>query len=345
MGRKPTVNLNMPPHMHPRRQRSGKVYYYVHIKTPEGKRKDVPLGSDYILALQAYAKFNTIEAPKQEVLFGDVIQKYIAEALPKLAANTIRVQKSDIKHVIKFFNDAPLDQIKPMHIGQFLDRYSERATTANRCKRLISTLWNHARRWGYTELPNPCEGIKGHALEKRMVYITDEVFELVHRHASAPLQDALELAYLTGQRPADTLSMTVRDIQGEHLIVRQEKTKQPLRIIIAGQLAALLARIHARKKTYKTICGALLVNTQGKPLTQPVLRNHFDQAKENAIKAVPELADAIKEFWFYDLRAKAADDTSDQRGEVAASNLLGHESVMTTKRHYLRRGKIVEPTK
>ena len=54
---------------------------------------------------------------------------------------------------------------------------------------------------------------------------------------------------------------------------------------------------------------------------------------------------AIKEFWFYDLRAKAADDTSDVRGDQAASDLLGHENVKTTQRHYLRRGKIVSPTK
>jgi integrase len=48
-------------------------------------------------------------------------------------------------------------------------------------------------------------------------------------------------------------------------------------------------------------------------------------------------------FWFYDLRAKAADDTSDERGDQAASDLLGHDSVKTTQRHYLRR--IVTPTK
>jgi integrase len=47
----------------------------------------------------------------------------------------------------------------------------------------------------------------------------------------------------------------------------------------------------------------------------------------------------IAAMWFYDLRAKAADDTADNRGEQAASNLLGHENITTTKRHYLRRGK------
>lgn len=50
-------------------------------------------------------------------------------------------------------------------------------------------------------------------------------------------------------------------------------------------------------------------------------------------------------MWFYDLRAKTADDTADDLDEQAASNLLGHENVQTTRRHYLRRGKIVDPTR
>jgi integrase len=80
-------------------------------------------------------------------------------------------------------------------------------------------------------------------------------------------------------------------------------------------------------------------------MTKQILRDHFKKAKEAAAAAHPELAVAIKEFWFYDLRAKAADDTSTERGEQAASDLLGHDSVKTTRRHYLRRGKIVVPVK
>lgn len=66
---------------------------------------------------------------------------------------------------------------------------------------------------------------------------------------------------------------------------------------------------------------------------------------EQATKANPEMKSDIKAFHLYDLRAKAADDTSDDRGDQAASDLLGHESIKTTQRHYFRRGKIVAPTK
>lgn len=130
-----------------------------------------------------------------------------------------------------------------------------------------------------------------------------------------------------------------------HLIVTQEKTKQPLRIVVTGELASLIERIEARKKSHSVETAALLVNVHGKPLTAPTLRNQFNEARTLAAAAKPQMANAIKKFWFYELRAKAADDTSDLRGDQAASDLLGHDSVKTTQRHYLRRGKIVGSTK
>ncbi|MEJ7806993.1 MAG: tyrosine-type recombinase/integrase [Telluria sp.] len=155
----------------------------------------------------------------------------------------------------------------------------------------------------------------------------------------------MDLAYLTGQRPADALRMTEHDIIDGHLIITQEKTKQPLRIQITGKLAALVTRIEARKEGHKIVTAALLVNEHGRRLTGPALRYQFDQAKAGALAKHPVLKDDLKRFRFYDLRAKAADDTSDDRGDQAASDLLGHDSVKTTQRHYLRRGKIVAPTK
>lgn len=76
-----------------------------------------------------------------------------------------------------------------------------------------------AREPGYTDLANPCEGIKGYSLGKRTVYITDAVYAAVYKHASAPLRDAMDLAYLAGQRSADALKMTEHDIIDGHLIV------------------------------------------------------------------------------------------------------------------------------
>ena len=64
-----------------------------------------------------------------------------------------------------------------------------------------------------------------------------------------------------------------------------------------------------------------------------------DEPKEKA------LADDIQAFWFYDLRAEAADDLAEMHGEQAAADLLDHDSCSTTQLHYLRRGKIISPSR
>lgn len=58
-----------------------------------------------------------------------------------------------------------------------------------------------------------------------------------------------------------------------------------------------------------------------------------------------KLAADIRAFWFYALRAKAADNIADERGKMEASKQLGHTYVQTTKRHYLRRGAEIQATK
>lgn len=342
MGRKPTKNLNLPQHMRKRVQRSGKVYYY--FDTGAKPRKEIPLGEDYFVALRRYAELQQIEKT-DEPTFGDVIIKYSAEVLSTLATTTQATHKSDMKHLEAGFAKFTLDQIRPVTIRDFLAKHKDKPTTANRCKRLFSTLWNHARGWGYTDAENPCVGIMGHSLKKREVYVTDEVFDAVRACASEPLREALEFAYLTGQRPGDALKARVDDIQDGILLVDQGKTGKKLRIAIVGQLADLIARIQVKKAAHKTVHAQILMVRDGQPMTKQILRDHFKKAKDTAAEKYPDLAGAIKAFWFYDLRAKAADDTADGRGEEAARDLLGHESVNTTRRHYLRRGKVVGPTK
>jgi integrase len=342
MGRKPSKNQNLPPHMRKRVQKSGKVYFY--FDTGETPRREIPLGDDYVAALRKYADLRRTEEVTAPT-FGAVIDKYVDEVLPTLARNTIKTHSSDLKHLRFSFSSAPLSEIRPMHIQMFLDDHKDKPTTANRCKRLFSTLWNHARGWGYTDLQNPTTGIMGHSIQKQTAYVTDAVFNAVRDCASDPLKDALDLAYFTGQRPSDTLKMRGSDIANGYLEIRQGKTKKQLRIMVTGALAELLGRIAVRKAQHKIIHDQLLMNRDGKAFTQPALRSHFDRAREAAKKKHPEMAEQIDAFKFRDLRAKAADDVADERGETAASNLLGHETVRTTQRHYLRKGKIVEPTK
>ncbi|WP_186056855.1 tyrosine-type recombinase/integrase [Burkholderia gladioli] len=346
MGRRRTVHTNMPDRMRPRKQRSGRILYY--YDTGGRPRKEIPLGDDFILALRKYSELIENEkAMSSRVTLGDVMRDYEAKEIPRKARSTQATQRSDMVHLLKFFDDPPvlLHQVEPVHLERFLEWKRESPTTANRCKRLFSHIWNKARAWGYTSLPNPATGIQGHALDKREVYIDDGLYKLVRDHGSETLRDAMDLIYFCGHRPGDAMNLTEDRIVGGELVIRQSKTKAPLRIQVVGELAALIERLRERKSRLGVDHPWLLVNERGGRLTKGALRYHFERAREAAGKAHADQADKIAAFWLYDLRAKAADDVADAIDEQAASNLLGHNDVRTTKRHYLRRGKKVAPVK
>lgn len=334
------------PGLRARPQKSGIIYYYFDAG---GKpRKEIPLGSDYVLAVRKWAELTQAQASAVQVVdFLQLADRYERDEMPLKAKSTQATQLSDLRHLREFFGKppAPLDNIRPMHIRGLLDWKKTQPTTANRLKRLFSHMFNKAREWGYTHAENPATGVRGFELAQRGVYITDAVFKAVWEAGGEPLRDTMDLGYLTGQRPGDVLRMTTHDIVEGMLLVDQGKTGARRRIRVEGQLAELLARIEARKAGHKVHCSHLAVNTRGMPLTAAVLRKAFVAARDAAAAANPMLRAEIQAFWFYDLRAKAADDVSDRDGGQAAADLLGHDDVRTTSRHYLRRGKVVGPTR
>ena len=336
-----------------RKQKSGRTFYY--FDTGQKPRKELPLGSDYVLAVRKWSELMAAPAQAPVTNFKQLADRYLLEVMPTKAKNTQRTQTRDIKQLVKYFctpSPAPLDQIKPKHIHALLQWQKAHPTTANRLKRVFSHMFNMARAWGYTDAENPVKGIEGFELEKREVYVTDEAFRAIWTCATQPIRDIMDLAYLTGQRPGDMLEMTERDIVNGMLQVKQGKTKALRRIVIEGDLKDLLERIKERKARYKVWSAHLAVNLRGLPLTEATLRNGWMPARAKAAADAEEQGNAefaamIRSVRFYDLRAKAADDVSEDpsRGDQGAADLLGHANVNVTKKHYIRRGKIVRPTK
>lgn len=349
MGRKPTVNLNLPPRMRAR-ARGNKVHYYYDAG---GKpRREIPLGSDYALAVKKWTDLQ-VDNPMPETLltFRKVAERYVREVLPGKAPRTQADNMVELGFLYQFFDNPPamLDSIRPIHIRQYMDWRGKTVNSkgqtakvrANREKALFSHIWNMARDWGYTDLPNPCAGIKGYTEKGRKdIYIEETMFAAVHTAASQPLRDAMDLAYLTGQRPADVLKITETDIRDKVLYVTQSKTQTKLRMGVTGELSTLIERIMARKAGHKIRSLALIVDEDGQRLSHSTLRAHFDRARAAAgvDKAV---------FQFRDLRAKAATDKAESTGDIRqAQKQLGHTTVGMTE-HYTRQrlGEKVSPTK
>ena len=180
-----------------------------------------------------------------------------------------------------------------------------------------------------TALQNPRQGVKGFKETGRSRYITDAEFDQVKAQAYSTVIDAMDLALLTGQRPADVLKLKRTDIRDGALWIVQNKTGQRLGVEVTGELAAVIARINERPR--QAISAYLIQDDNDQPLTQFALRSRFDKARTLA----------KVDFQFRDIRAKAATDTGDLAHSQAP---LGHKNRQMTE-HYVktRMGEWVKP--
>lgn len=354
MGRRPTKHLNLPAGMRRRVHASGRVFYYYEKGGKD--RKEISLGNDYALALKKWVE---LQADKPAVHVNAITFAYVsglwqADELPGKAVNTQRGYLACLHKLLEYFRDeqgasVPLESIEPQHVKQFMRWRGPKARVqATYEKRVLSLIWNWARGEGFTGKMNPCLGIQG-TKAKRDVYIEDDVFKAVWDAADVPLREALDLGYLMGQRPADTLKIRETDYRAGVIMVQQNKTDQKLRMEVekGGELENLIERIKARKAGISGVRSlALIVNETGQPIRRDALRYRFDHARSRAIAARPELEGQIRQFQFRDLRAKAGTDKAEAQGMRAAQKQLGHKHISTTE-IYLRnrRGAKVTPTK
>jgi integrase len=339
VGRKPTKNLHLPPRMRLKQTSRGRTYYYYDMG---GKpRRWKALGGDLVEALRLYADLEQGDRNSRALLtFRHVAQRYLTDVLPSKAPETRRTNLLQLDKLYAFFDvpPAPLDEIKPIHIRKYLDWRKSSPVAANREIALFSHIFNKAREWGATDRPNPCAGVRKHRESGRDVYVGDDLYKAVWEKADTPLQEAMDLAYLTGQRPADVLKMDERDVRDGVVWVRQNKTGARLRIEVVGELADLLAQLARRKTAHNPRSTRLIVDEQGRPLGRSALRFRFDRARDAA-------GISKEAFQFRDLRAKAGTDKESATDLRSAQALLGHGSVAMTEHYVRKRGAKITPTR
>lgn len=333
MGRRRETHLNLPSHMHKKRN----SYYYVTWEN--GKRKWIPLGNDLAAARLEWARLENIaDDALESVTFEVAAARYERDILPDKAPKTREEYARQLRTLRAVFGKVPLDAITPQFVRRYLDERGAKVA-ANREKALLSTVFNHAREWGYTATANPCAGVRAHKERGRERYIEDAELQRVIEHACRPLRDALELAYYTGQRPSDVRKLKRTDIRDGSLWIRQGKTKAALRIEIEGPLLDIIFRITT--DPVPLVPGAvrslyLVQDENGQPLTKSQLYWRFKKARTAA---------GVADFQFRDIRAKSATDTEEIGGMGHARRLLGHTSERMTQ-HYVkdRIGYRVSPT-
>jgi integrase len=337
MGRPKTVNLDLPPRMSARKLKSGRILYYY-----QAGGKKIPLSDNINIARIEWAKYEN-GGVTDSPLFRFVANRWKTEAInlstkrgkkhrsDKTQAEyrgTLEAKDSKDGPLMKGFGHIPMDDIKPVHVRNYLDRRSAKVL-ANREVAVLSVIFNWAREKGLTSAANPCDGVRRNPETPRDVYVQDEAFEAVYGHAVEEMKDMMDLAEITSQRPGDVLRMTRTLMRDGCLWVKQAKTSAFLGIKIEGDLKVVLDRIFARPRKVQSVY--LFAREDGQRFTYWQMYGRFKKARK-AAGATWQLRD---------LRAKSVTDEDDLR---KASQRAGHANEHITATVYRRiRGNVVSP--
>lgn len=354
MRQKSKANRDLPTRMirRTRKGKSGKTWtsYYYNGRTADGKRKEIPLGTDLDQAKAEWARLERKTPPKPTHLMSYVFDRYEKEIIPGKSIRTQSDNRKELKQLRRAFESAPIESITPQVVAQYRDARTAKVR-ANREIALLSHAFTIAREWGLTDKANPCFGVRRNKEKPRDYYAGETVWNAVYAEAVQELKDAMDLAYLTGQRPADVLKVAATDLNNGFLLIGQGKTEKRLRLRleddgIQSGLSSFIDDLQERRAVNGIRTSTLITNARGLRMSQQMLRNRWDDAREKAaIKAStdgdPALATSIRQFQFKDIRPKAASEIE----LTHASRLLGHSTEEMTKKVYRRVGEIVKPTK
>lgn len=308
---------------------SGKILYYY-----QAGGKQIPLGSNLIAAKEEWARHEAgVGIVKRFPQISATYRK--SEAFKAFSVSTKDHYQRALDNLDLAFKAFTLEQIEPRHVKDYMRRRSKKGAAIFE-KRVGSAFFNWAREEGHTKADNPFRGVKFSKAERRAYgvtgkrdrYVTDEEFQAVYDRGDAILQDAMDLALLTGQRPSDLLKARRQDIVDNVLWFVQVKTGHRMGLRVEGELADVMARILARPRSIQSMY--LLSDAQGQRLTYDMLMGRFNKARGDA------------SWQFRDIRAKAATDSPDLK---RAQELLGHATETTTTVYRRSRGPVVAPLK
>lgn len=337
MGRPKTQSIDLPPRMMRRTRtlKSGAVWvgYYYNARNESGGIKEIPLGSDIREAKRKWAELECTDVPRDSSTMGFVFDRYEKEIIPQKSPRTQIDNIGELKFLRKVFDDAPINSITTAHLASYRDARTAK-TRGNRELALFSHIFNMAREWGYTNKENPCRGLRKNKESPRDVYLDDETYQAIRECASQELRDAMDLAFLIGQRPEDVMKLKWSDIRDGELWITQNKTRKKLRFVLEGELGELIQQLRSRP-----CVGMYVITTVTKlKMSQSTRRELVNKARLEAARKYPHLVDSIRQFQFRDIRPKAASETDLSH----AAELLGHADPKITERVYRRAGTIVK---
>ena len=192
------------------------------LVTWDGKKRTwTALGTDYYKALVKYGQLLPTEIEPGHT-FGHLAKEYLKTEFHKLSPATQESYTLALNNLVKAFGKAPVKAIRASDIGRYMDLRSSKHS-ANREKAVMSKILNLGVRWGWCD-ENVTKKISYHPSERRKRIITQEEFEAIRQASTSDLIPVfMDLAFVTGLRVKDLLTMTWLQVRDDGLYVKQSK--------------------------------------------------------------------------------------------------------------------------
>jgi hypothetical protein len=321
---------------HIRKGAKGQVWVsYWYDMRPE---EDVQLGNDYEEALKKWAELH-YHKPRIAGTLMEAFERWEKEILPTYTSlETRKGYSRHLTHLKPTLGPATWDQVTPKTITGYL-----KARTAkyqgNREMALLSVIWAWAMTEELVKDKFPLLGVRGWKNEEtpRVVEVTDVLFAKVYEQADSLLASCMDLASATGLRLTDC--RMVQMPPGDVLRIKTSKRGKIAEFSVTD--SPVLTRLVSARRQLSTP-HLMLLSNGNKPVSARQLRDRWDEAREKAAQAHPELADELRAMYLRDMRKRAAD----LAGSLAeASELLQHSSTKVTADHYRTRPVKLKPVR
>lgn len=187
-----------------------------------------------------------------------MIQRYLNEVSKvERAPSTYRKNLREAENLILVFGHLDPRAVKPVHIGQYLERRTNRKTgeraavTANREIALFSSVYNKAvSRWGYAD-HNPCHRVQKNSERPRERLVTTDELQIFYDVANPMLKSYIEFKLMTGMRQGDILNLRITDIveDGVSYIPSKTRARAPQRRLFTWtpELREVVGELRARR--------------------------------------------------------------------------------------------------
>jgi len=305
------------------------AFYYVRWNPTNKKVTWTHLGKTYPMMLRALSGHLTTKA----IFMRDIINRYETEILSTKAYNTQKTHRWQLANLLYTFGDELPIKITSQEVYSYHDDRTQHGapTAANKEVSLLANIFKFAIKWGCVPSGfNPASRLIKNKENPRKRYITDSEYDLLLKHTSGYVHNAIELAYLTGQRIGDVLKMKWADMTPNGIKVIQQKTKKELTVKLSPALSAVITRCKSNAVLGQTV----IADSRGQALPYWRVREPFKNLVDKLVGSgkIPET------ITLHDLRRKAASDTP------LESELLGNTR-QTRERVYRAKPIVAEPVR